>query len=63
MTHPRSVLSKDQIIQHVWPDGVEVLDDNTVAVNIRRLREKIEDNPQTPQFIVTVRGAGYRWNG
>ncbi|RED53167.1 response regulator transcription factor [Cohnella lupini] len=63
MTHPRSVLSKDQIIQHVWPDGAEVLDDNTVAVNIRRLREKIEDNPQTPQFIVTVRGAGYRWNG
>ncbi len=63
MTHPRSVLSKDQIIQQVWPDGAEVLDDNTVAVNIRRLREKIEDNPQNPQFIVTLRGAGYRWNG
>lgn len=63
MTHPRSVLSKDQIIQHVWPDGTEVLDDNTVAVNIRRLREKIEDDPQNPQFIATVRGAGYRWNG
>lgn len=63
MSHPRSVLSKDQIIQHVWPDGVEVLDDNTVAVNIRRLREKIEDDPQNPQWIQTVRGAGYRWNG
>ncbi|UVI27604.1 response regulator transcription factor [Paenibacillus spongiae] len=63
MTHPRSVLSKDQIIQHVWPDGAEVIDDNTVAVNIRRLREKIEEDPQNPQFIVTVRGAGYRWNG
>ncbi|MCQ6560083.1 response regulator transcription factor [Paenibacillus mendelii] len=63
MTHPRSVLSKDQIIAHVWPDGVEVLDDNTVAVNIRRLREKIEQDKQNPQFIVTVRGAGYRWNG
>ncbi|MFC4601763.1 response regulator transcription factor [Cohnella hongkongensis] len=62
MTHPRAVLSKDQIIRQVWPDGAEVLDDNTVAVNIRRLREKIEDEPQHPQWIVTVRGAGYRWN-
>jgi DNA-binding response OmpR family regulator len=62
MTHPRFVLSKDQIIQQVWPDGTEVLDDNTVAVNIRRLREKIEDEPQNPQLLVTVRGAGYRWN-
>jgi len=63
MNHPRSVLSRDQIIQQVWPDGAEVLDDNTVSVNIRRLREKIERDPQNPQWIVTVRGAGYRWNG
>ncbi len=63
MAHPRAVLSRDQILQHVWPDGAEVLDDNTVAVNVRRLREKLEDNPQQPRRIVTVRGAGYRWNG
>ncbi|MFC5470464.1 response regulator transcription factor [Cohnella suwonensis] len=63
MSHPRSVLSRDQIIRHVWPDGAEVLDENTVAVNVRRLREKIEDDPQRPETIVTVRGAGYRWNG
>lgn len=62
MTHPRAVLSKDQIIRQVWPDGTEVLDENTVAVNVRRLREKIEDDPQAPQLLVTVRGAGYRWN-
>lgn len=62
MTHPRAVLSKDQIIRQVWPDGTEVLDDNTVAVNVRRLREKIEDDPQNPQMLVTVRGAGYRWS-
>lgn len=62
MTHPRAVLSRDQIIRHVWPDGAEVLDDNTVAVNVRRLREKVEDDPQNPQYLVTVRGAGYRWN-
>lgn len=63
MRNPRAVLSKDQIIQHVWPDGVEILDDNTVAVNVRRLREKVEDNPQNPQLLTTVRGVGYRWNG
>ena len=62
MTHPRAVLSRDQIIRHVWPDGAEVLDDNTVAVNVRRLREKVEEDPQNPQYLVTVRGAGYRWN-
>lgn len=62
MTHPKAVLSKDQIIRQVWPDGTEVLDDNTVAVNVRRLREKIEDDSQHPQLLVTVRGAGYRWN-
>ncbi|XID91852.1 response regulator transcription factor [Paenibacillaceae bacterium WGS1546] len=63
MSHPRAVLSKDQILRQVWPDGAEVLDDNTVAVNIRRVREKIEEDPQRPRRIVTVRGAGYRWNG
>jgi DNA-binding response OmpR family regulator len=62
MSHPRAVLSRDQIIRHVWPDGMEILDDNTVAVNVRRLREKIEPDPQNPQLITTVRGAGYRWN-
>lgn len=62
LANPRAVLSKEQIIRHVWPDGVEILDDNTVAVNVRRLREKIEDDPQTPRLITTVRGAGYRWN-
>ncbi|TJY38932.1 response regulator transcription factor [Cohnella pontilimi] len=63
LANPRAVLSKDHIIQKVWPDGVEILDDNTVAVNVRRLREKIEDDPQNPLLITTVRGAGYRWNG
>ncbi|MDB4867562.1 MAG: DNA-binding response regulator [Cohnella sp.] len=63
LANPRVVLSKEQIIHKVWPDGVEILDDNTVAVNVRRLREKIEDDPQNPQMVTTVRGAGYRWNG
>lgn len=63
LANPRAVLSKEHIIHKVWPDGVEILDDNTVAVNVRRLREKIEVDPQNPHLITTVRGAGYRWNG
>lgn len=63
MNHPRAVLSKEQIVQHLWQDGSSYLDDNTVAVNIRRLREKIEDLPHNPNKILTIRGAGYRWNG
>lgn len=63
MSHPRAVLSKEQILQQLWQHGGEFIDDNTVAVNIRRLREKIEDDPRQPQWILTVRGAGYKWNG
>jgi two-component system, OmpR family, response regulator RegX3 len=37
-------------------------DDNTLSVHIRRLREKLEDNPSEPQYIITVRGFGYKWN-
>lgn len=40
--------------------GREFVNDNTLTVYIKRLREKIEDNPQDPRYIVTVRGAGYR---
>ncbi|SFB59945.1 DNA-binding response regulator, OmpR family, contains REC and winged-helix (wHTH) domain [Cohnella sp. OV330] len=63
MTHPRAVLSKEQILRQLWQHDGAFIDDNTVAVNVRRLREKIEDDPQQPQKIVTVRGAGYKWNG
>lgn len=63
MAHPRVVLSREQIVQQLWQHDGAFIDDNTVAVNVRRLREKIEDDPQQPQKIVTVRGAGYKWNG
>ncbi|MFC3802328.1 response regulator transcription factor [Cohnella sp. GCM10012308] len=63
MAHPRAVLSKEQILRQLWQHDGAFIDDNTVAVNVRRLREKIEDDPQQPQKILTVRGAGYKWNG
>lgn len=55
------VLSKEQIYEHVWGDCL--FDDNTVMVHIRKLREKIEENPSKPTQIVTVRGVGYKLIG
>ena len=57
--HPRQVFSRDQLMDRVW--GYEAaLDTGTVTVHIRRLREKIEDDPSCPRFLQTVWGVGYR---
>lgn len=55
------VLSKEQILAHIWDHQGKFVEDNTVSVNIRRLRAKIEDDLQTPQRIKTVHGMGYVW--
>ena len=57
--HPRQVFSRDQLMDRVW--GYEAaLDTGTVTVHVRRLREKIEDDPSRPQRLQTVWGVGYR---
>jgi len=59
-SHPRRVFSRDQLMDRVW--GYEAaFDTGTVTVHIRRLREKIEDDPSRPQLIQTVWGVGYRF--
>jgi DNA-binding response OmpR family regulator len=59
-SHPRRVFSRDQLMDRVW--GYEAaLDTGTVTVHIRRLREKIEDEPSHPRRLETVWGAGYRF--
>lgn len=55
------VLSKEQILAHVWDSQGKFVDENTLSVNIRRLRGKIEDNPKHPALIRTVHGIGYVW--
>lgn len=55
------ILSKAQILDKIWDQQGKYVDDNTVSVNIKRLRDKIEDNPKQPQWIHTVRGLGYSW--
>ena len=54
------VLTRNQILEEIWDAAGEFVNDNTLTVCIKRLREKIEDNPQNPQVIHTVRGLGYR---
>jgi two-component system, OmpR family, phosphate regulon response regulator PhoB len=58
-SHPRRVFSRDQLMDRVWGYRSE-LDTGTVTVHIRRLREKIEDNPSQPRHLETVWGIGYR---
>jgi len=60
--HRGQVLSREQILERVW--GWDYIGDSrTVDVHVRWLREKIEDSPTEPKRIVTVRGAGYRFEG
>jgi DNA-binding response OmpR family regulator len=58
--HPRHVFSRDQLMDRVWgyDDG---LDTGTVTVHVRRVREKIEDDPSDPRHLETVWGVGYRF--
>lgn len=61
MENPMKVLSKKQLLEAIWDIDGNFVDDNTVAVNIRRLREKIEEDPSAPKVIKNVRGLGYVW--
>lgn len=58
--HPGQVLSRSQILDAVWGYDVDLGDDRTVTVHIRRLREKVELDPSSPTLILTVPGLGYR---
>ncbi|NLT40086.1 MAG: response regulator transcription factor [Clostridiales bacterium] len=55
-----SILSRSKLLEEVWDIAGEFVSDNTLTVYIKRLRDKIEDDPQNPEIITTVRGLGYR---
>lgn len=58
--HIGQVLSRNQLLERIWDVAGEFVNDNTLSVYIKRLREKLEDNPQEPKLIKTVRGLGYK---
>lgn len=55
------MLSKEQILAALWDHHGNFVDENTLSVNISRLRAKIEDDPKNPKIIKTIRGMGYVW--
>ena len=54
------LLTRSALLEEIWDAGGDFVNDNTLTVYIKRLREKIEDDPQRPELIKTVRGLGYR---
>lgn len=62
MNNSDKVLSRTVMLEKLWDIDGEFVDDNSLSVYIRRLREKIEEDSSNPIYIKTIRGIGYRWN-
>lgn len=54
-------LDRGKLIDRIWTDGAEYVDENALSVTIKRLRDKLEDHPSHPKYIKTVYGIGYTW--
>lgn len=62
MKNSNMLLTKEQILDRLWDCEGNYIDSSTLAVYIRRLQVKIEDNPGEPQMLLTMWGMGYKWN-
>lgn len=60
LNHRGAVLSRTMLLESIWDIAGEFVNDNTLTVYIKRLRDKLEDDPQDPKLILTVRGLGYK---
>lgn len=60
ISNPESIITRSRLLDELWDAAGEFVNDNTLTVYIKRLREKIEDEPANPKIILTVRGTGYR---
>lgn len=60
MNHKGMILTRSMLLDEIWDAAGDFVNDNTLTVYIKRLREKIEKDPQNPEIILTVRGMGYR---
>ena len=61
LRHPGQLLTREAILDALWDGNGSFVDNNTLSVYIRRLREKIEPVPSSPEYLLTLRGFGYRW--
>lgn len=62
MNKPNILMKRDEILSELLECDDPFFDENTLSVYIKRIRDKIEDNPREPQYIVNKRGLGYKWN-
>ena len=56
-----ATLSRGTLVDRLWTDGAEYVDENALSVTVKRLRGKLEDTPSKPQYLKTVYGVGYTW--
>lgn len=61
MTNSNTIMKREEILKEIIGSEDVFYDENTLSVYIKRIREKIEDNPKEPQYIITKRGLGYKW--
>ena len=61
MQNPNHLMPRELILDRMWDGNGNYVDDNTLSVYIRRLRNKIEDEPNMPRYLLTERGIGYKW--
>lgn len=62
MQNPNTILTRSVLLDRLWDGSGNFVDDNTLSVYVRRLRGKIEEHPENPEYLLTVRGVGYQWN-
>ena len=60
-SNPNIIITRERLLEWVWPEGTEYVEDNALSVAIRRLRDKLEDESSKPKYIKTVYGKGYMW--
>lgn len=63
INNPEHIITRERLLNELWDAAGEFVNDNTLTVYVKRLREKIEDDPAKPKIILTVRGTGYRLGG
>jgi DNA-binding response OmpR family regulator len=61
MAFPGRIFTRDELLNHLYPAGEALVIDRVIDVHIGKLRQKIEDNPSTPSYILTARGVGYHF--
>ena len=56
-----TTLSRGDLVDRVWTDGAEYVEENALSVTVKRLRDKLEEVPSKPRYLKTVYGIGYTW--